>query len=195
MLTPKAGIDPEFFQCLRKHDPHDPQVGLAISFSRITLDLCNRILTARSAARREIPPQLDGLQLALFDQYAQHGHDAFASGASALPQTALDTELATMLADTAHWIARLLDMDALENSSFQVWLNDDPQARVSLYGKPAPVAPPDFIRLEQRHPALDWIEANAHRPAQDCRLPQGNLAGTWHRDRGTATVGQESREK
>ncbi|MCB1220249.1 MAG: hypothetical protein H7A35_13975 [Planctomycetales bacterium] len=166
MLTPKAGIDPEFFQCLRKHDPLDPQVSLAIIFSRITLDLCNRILTARSAARREIPQQLDGLQLAFFNEYAQHGAEAFASGASALSAAALDSEMATMLADTAHWLAGLLNLNALEDSSYQVWLSDDPQARISLYGKPAPVAPPDFIRLEKRHPALDWIEANAHRPAQ-----------------------------
>ncbi|MEZ5338976.1 MAG: hypothetical protein R3F46_12020 [bacterium] len=111
-------------------------------------------------------PELYGLQLALFNEYFSRGSQAFASGAAALEAMQLDRELALLLADTAHWLAGLLDLQHLERSSFQVWLSEDPGARVRLFGHPSDQAPPDFLRLEKRHPALDWITANAHRPAQ-----------------------------
>ncbi len=165
MLTPKAGIDPEFFQCLRNYDAGDPQVSSSISFSRICSDLCNRILTARFAARREMLQGFSGLQLALFLGYMDKGSSAFADDSGQLAATGLDGELIGLLADTAHWLAGQYDLARLEDSSYQVWLSDDPQARIRLFGKPARKAPPAFLRLEDQHPAAKWITANAHRPA------------------------------
>ena len=165
MLTPKAGIDPEFFQCLRNYNPGDPLVSSAISFSRVCTDLCNRILAARAAARSELQPAAHGIQRALFLEYVTKQSAAFAAGPAELPLDQLGPEQCGMLADTAHWLAGRFDLARLEDSSYQVWLSQDARARIRLFGKPSAAAPPDFLRLEDQHPALDWLAATQHRPA------------------------------
>lgn len=166
MLSPRAGIDPEFFQCLRKYDTGDTLVSSSISFARVCADLCNRILTARAAARREMYAAEPGIQLALFLEFVNRRAEAFGAGIGELPQAELGEELCRMVADTAHWLAGLFNLQSLEDSSYQVWLSEDPGGRIRLFGKPAAASPPDFLKLESEHPALRWISSTAHRPAQ-----------------------------
>jgi hypothetical protein len=107
-----------------------------------------------------------GIQLALFLEYVNHRTEAFAAGIGDLPENELGAEQCQMVADIAHWLAGLFNLKRLEDSSYQVWLSEDPQGRIRLFGKPAASSPPDFLRLESDQPALRWINSTAHRPAQ-----------------------------